>query len=236
MQRDLDQFVAMMKAKGGDNLLAIVLYGSAATHEYSEKYSDINLLCVFEKLDAPSLAAIAPAMQWWERHGRAALVITRDELVRSADVFAIELLDMKNRHRILHGQDVLSSIEVPLNMHRVQVERELRMALIRLRQRYLAEALDRRGLLRLLVSSSSSITTLLRHTLITLGHTPPENRHEVITAVGQVLETGISSLRAVLRVRRGELAEGEVDPPELFRGYVEELAALVDKVDRRLAA
>ena len=37
------------------------------------------------------------------------MLITRDELERSADVFSIELLDMKNRHRVLLGVDLVAS-------------------------------------------------------------------------------------------------------------------------------
>ncbi|HWR35421.1 MAG TPA: hypothetical protein VN622_06070 [Clostridia bacterium] len=236
VQRTIDEFVSMMKTKAGENLLSMIVYGSAATNEYSEKYSDVNILCVLARLDGEDLRNIASAMQWWERHGRAALVLSLDELTRSADVFAIELLDIKEHHRILYGQDVVAGIEVPLTLHRIQVERELRMALIRLRQRFLSGAHDRRALVQLLIASSSTFNTLLRHALIALGHTPPQNRHEVADAIQTVLASDMSPLRTVLDVRDGKITERNLDPEKVFGSYLDALSAIVDKVDRQLSA
>jgi hypothetical protein len=234
-QRDVEQFVEMMKAKAAENLVCIVLYGSAATAEYSAEYSDVNLLCVLNRLEADDLAAIAGAMQWWEKRGRAALVMTLEELTRSADVFAIEMLDIKARNKILHGTDVISGIEVPLSMHRVQVERELRTALIRLRQRYLSGARGRE-LAKLLVASSSTFNTLLRHALIVLGHQPPEGRKAVADAAAAVFGTDVSSIHTVLDIREGKTGESDIAVEEVFKGYLSSLAAITDKVDRQLSA
>jgi hypothetical protein len=235
-QKSIDEFVKMMQAKAGENLLSIVLYGSSVTSEYSSEYSDVNLLCILTTLTATDLAAIAPAMQWWEKQTRPALVLTLDELTRSADVFAIEMLDIQARHRVLHGEDVVTGIPVPLDLHRIQVERELRMALIRLRQRYLSGASDRRTIMQLLLASSSTFNTLLRHALIALGQTAPQNRREVADAVENAFSVDMSSLRSVLDVREGKVRERDVDPHALFTGYLSSLSLIVDKVDRQLSA
>jgi len=62
---------------------------------------------------------------------------TKDELRDAANVFAIEILDMKHGRRILYGADVVADIEVPMNLHRVQIEHDLRTMLLKLRQHYL---------------------------------------------------------------------------------------------------
>lgn len=232
----VNEFVAMMKANGGENLLSIVMYGSAVKSDFSSRYSDVNLLCVFTRLNAETLGRIATAMQWWERHGRAALVLTRDELTRSADVFPIEMMDIKEHHKVLHGTDVVSGIEVPLRLHRVQVERELRMALIRLRQKFLAAKQDRGALIKLLVGSSSTFHTLLRHAMIALGHPAPEKREELADSVEKTGGADLSPLRTVLAIRDGKIKEKEVNPQLLFEGYLASLSAVIDKVDRQLAA
>jgi len=58
-------------------------------------------------------------------------------LRHSADVFAIELLDMKQHRRMLLGEDFFDSVDVPMTLHRLQVERGLRTGVIRLRQAFL---------------------------------------------------------------------------------------------------
>lgn len=235
-QKSIDEFLKMMQAKAGENLLSIVLYGSSVTEEYSSEYSNVNLLCILKTLTAADLAAISPAMQWWEKQSRPALVFTLDELTRSADVFAIEMVDIQARHRVLYGVDVVSGIPIPLTLHRIQVERELRMALIRLRQRYLSGARDRRTLLQLLLASSSTFNTLLRHALIALGQVAPQHRREVADAVEKIFAADMSSLRSILDVREGKVREREVDPHALFTGYLSSLSVIVDKVDRQLSA
>ena len=52
-------------------------------------------------------------------------------------MFAIELLDIQATHQTLSGDDVVSAHHVPMNLHRVEVEHELRTTLLRLRQHLL---------------------------------------------------------------------------------------------------
>ena len=70
--------------------------------------------------------------------------------------------------------------------------------------------------MRLIVASSSSFHTLLRHALIALGHTPPEGRRDVAKAVETVLGADVSPLHTVLSIREGKTEESKVDPEESF--------------------
>ena len=91
------------------------------------------------------------------------------ELQHSADIFAIELRDLKVAHRILLGEDVIASLHVPMDLHRLHVERELRNNTLRLRQHYLMHPADSRKTLELMTSSISTFAALFRHALIALG-------------------------------------------------------------------
>ena len=57
-------------------------------------------------------------------------------------MFAIKLLDITRHHRLLFGTDFFADFEVPLRLHRLQVERELRVDWLRLRQAILAAPLS----------------------------------------------------------------------------------------------
>ena len=177
----LNELVGKLKAAAGANLKSVILYGSAATEEFHAKHSDLNLLCIVEQADATRLEAIHGAVEWWIRRGqRAPLVFTLDEFRGSADVFAIELLDMKSRHRVLHGENVLADLQVPLQFHSIQVERELRTNWLRLRQAILAAPQKPKAYLEIMTASFSSFTALFRHALIALGEAAPETRREAI--------------------------------------------------------
>ena len=96
--------------------------------------------------------------------------MTRDEIERSTDVFTIELLDMQQHHRVVFGEDVLQGLSIPANLHRVQVEYELREKLALLRQHLLLAAGNDSRMWDLLLRSVSSFATLFRHALIVLAH------------------------------------------------------------------
>jgi hypothetical protein len=107
--------------------------------EFQSRHSDLNIVCIVKRAAAADLEALHGVTEWWIRQGHPApLVFTYEELQRSADVFSIELFDMKNRHRMLYGEDFFARLEVPLHLHRLQVERELRTDWLRLRQAILA--------------------------------------------------------------------------------------------------
>jgi len=153
-QQQINDFVTRLQQAAGANLESVILYGSAATAEFVAEFSDVNLLCILGETSFPALAKVAPVMEWWNKKKHPTpLVMTLGELSRSADVFAIELLDMHEHHRVLFGNDALNGLTVPLHLHRAQVEYELREKLILLRQRLLLAAGDKSKLWDLLLSS-----------------------------------------------------------------------------------
>ncbi len=46
----LQELVKRMKAACGQELVSMVLYGSAAAGDYHEKHSDLNVLCVLKQI------------------------------------------------------------------------------------------------------------------------------------------------------------------------------------------
>jgi len=231
----LNDFVRAMKDAAGQNLLSIVLYGSAAAQDFSSAHSDLNLLVVLQGLGPAELEKAAPVLRWWTEQGQpSALVFSLEELRSSADVFAIELLDIQQRHEILFGSDNVSDIEVPLKFHRVQIERELRTAIIRLRQQYVTAARKREALLDLMVDSTSTFNTLFRHTFIAMGELPPRDRKDVLNRLETALRVDVTPFRTLVDLREGKLSKRDVDVDQTFSGYLHALYAAAEEVDRLL--
>lgn len=237
MEKDLAQLVTKLKEASGPNLKAVVLYGSAVTGEFHPKHSDLNVLGVLERLNATELEKLNSAAAWWVRKGHPApLVFSLRELHQFADIFAIELVDIKANHRVLHGGDVVAGLEVPMSLHSAQVERELSASLIRLRRGYLVGGRDRKALLRLMTASVSAFATLFRHALITLGESPPERKRDVFERLAILLGFEAGPFQAVLDVREGKRGARDLDLQATFRAYLEGVARVVSEMDRRLAA
>jgi len=235
MEKPLNELVEKLKGAAGANLKAVVLYGSAASGEFHPKHSDLNVLCVVEKSGAGELAELNPASVWWTRKGHPApLVFTPEGLQRSADVFAIELLDLKASHRMLFGEDIFGALEVPMSLHRVEVERELRVSLLRLRQSYLAAPAKPKRLLQLMTSSVSTFLALFRHALIALGEQAPQPKRDALDRLAALLGFNAAAFHAILDVREGRRREKEVDAQMVFREYLEGVTRVTDEVDRRI--
>lgn len=233
----LDEFVQRLKAAAADNLKAVILYGSAATEEFHAKHSDLNILCVVNHTDAARLEALHSAVEWWIRRGqRPPLVFTLDELRRSADIFTIELMDMKSRHRILYGENVLTEISVPLHNHSIQVERELRTDWLRLRQAILAAPKKSKVYVELMVSSFSAFAALFRHALIALGEPPAETKHEAIDRIAQFAGADPAAFHTILGVREGKLNERKIDGEKTLNQYFAFVEAVTEKFARQLEA
>ena len=233
----LDELVQKLKAAAADNLKAVILYGSAATEEFHSKHSDLNILCLVDQADAAHLEALHGPVEWWIRRGqRPPLVFTLDELRRSADIFTIELLDMKSRHRILYGENVLAEISVPLHYHSIQVERELRTDWLRLRQAILAAPKKPKVYLELMVSSFSAFAALFRHALIALGEAPAETKREAIDRIAQFAGADPAGFQAILSLREGKLSGRDINIEKTLNQYFSFVEAVTEKFDRQLDA
>ena len=175
MEAKLTELVSRLKEAAGKNLESVILYGSAARGEFHAGASDLNVLCTLVQIDVNEMQRLAPAVRWWiqEMKEPAPLFFLTEELQRSTDVFAIESLDLKRSHRVLFGRDVAADLQIPMNLHRLQLEHDLRLLLMRLRQHLLHAGRNELELLTVLKRSISSAVTLLRHTLMAFDEEPP---------------------------------------------------------------
>jgi predicted nucleotidyltransferase len=235
MEVKLTELVDRLKAALHDNLKTVVLYGSAVTGEFRAGHSDLNVLCVVDRADAALLEHAHGVADWWMRQGNLApLIFTVDELRHSADVFAIELLDMKLHHRILYGTDFLDDFEVPLHLHRLQVERELRTAWLRLRQAILAAPLSNKVHVDIMLKSVSPFCALFRHALLALGHDMPATKRETVNAIASLTGANPTAFQTILDLREGKRKKSEIDVEVSLNAYLELVEVVTNEVDRRL--
>jgi hypothetical protein len=157
-----------------------------------------------------------------------------EELQRSADVFAIELLDMKSHHQILFGRNFLADISVPLHYHAIQVERELRTDWLRLRQAVLAAPKKPKIYLGLMTSSLSVFTALFRHALIAMGEAPAGSKREAIGRIGQFANADPVGFISILDFREGKREAQEIDVQKLLNQYSKFVEVVTDRFDRWL--
>jgi predicted nucleotidyltransferase len=237
MEAKLTELVTRLKAAAEANLKSVVLYGSAVTAEFRAGHSDLNILCIVERAASEDLERLHEASEWWVRQGNPPpLLFTLDELRKSADVFAIELLDITQHHRLLLGTDFFANFEVPLHLHRLQVERELRADWLRLRQAILAAPLSYKAHLGIMSQSVSIFCALFRHAVWALGQPMPASKREAVAAVAALTGADPSAFHALLDVREGKRKPRQIDVEASLHAYLEFVEVVTSEVDRRLDA
>jgi len=194
-------------------LESVVLYGSAARGDFHEGHSDLNILCTLRALTVKQLAEVSPAARWWTSAEKqpSPLFFTAEELRHAADVFAIELMDIKKSHKVLFGTDVVADIVVPMNLHRIQVEHELRTLLLKLRQQYVQTPSDTKTLEAVLAKSHSGVVTLIRHSLIALQKTPASSVRELFPEIAAVTGASPKALAVGLELREKGTLGGDLN-------------------------
>src|SRR5581483_10159338 len=145
--------------------------------------SNLNILCLVRDSSFSALQPLVPVAKWWAGQKQPPfLVMTRRELERSTDVFIIELLDMQQHHRVLFGEDVLRELEIPMQLHRLQVEYELREKL-----------------------------TLFRHTVLALGDSAPYGNREAIAKLSERLGFEFAAVRQLMDLREKQIERRNVN-------------------------
>jgi len=228
----LSEFVEKVRTGAGGNLVSVILYGSAAKGEFHPQYSDLNLLCVLGDTSFMSLAKIAGAIEWWRgKKHHPPLVMTAQELKTSADVFAIEFVDMKQRYRVLYGDDGLRNLDVPLTLHRAQLEYELREKLFLLRQHILSAGNGDKQLWEVMLHSLSSFTTLFRHVLLEMGEEGRKHSREAVVELSERLNFDSSAFVQLMDVRAQKLDRKQLRAAEVAGRYLEVIGKVVAAVD-----
>jgi predicted nucleotidyltransferase len=235
-ERKIAEFVSRMQGAAGTNLRSVVLYGSAASGEFDSHFSDINVLCLLGDASLPSLVSLAHVVRWWQKQARATpLFMTIEDLGRSADVFSIELLDLKSNYRMVYGQDdPVASLDIPMHLHRVQLEYELREKLVFIRRQLMLAAGDGKRTWNLLRSSLPAYATFFRHALIARGEGAPRSKRESFQALGAALGFDPSPFYVVLDVRERKRDLRDMDVGKIANEYLAAVEKVTSAVDRML--
>ena len=141
VERSLETFVEDAKQAFGDDLVSIVLFGSAAAGELRAT-SDVNLLLVLKRFDQACAdrlrAPMRLAMAAVQMH---AMFLLETEVAAAVDDFAVKFADILTRNRLLFGVDPFINLHVSRDALLRRVKQVLLNLQLRLRERYIALSL-----------------------------------------------------------------------------------------------
>lgn len=226
-----DTLTQKLKETLGTTLRSVLLYGSAAAGDHAGKHSDYNILVVTSEMSLQTLQALAPIASQWDREGNPApLLFTAERLQQSADVFPIELLDMKECHKILFGEDVLASIDVQTDNLRLEIEHELRGKLIQLRQQFLLTKGKSGRVKTLMIDSLGTFLVLFRAALRLFQEDIPATKMDALHALSTHIEFDATVFEQLDAMKR-QKGTNDIDEIQLFGNYLKTIESVVDAVD-----
>lgn len=230
-----EQLVDQLKQARLEALRSVVLYGSAAAGDFVPKTSNYNVLVVVDRLGLAELDTLSKLALRWAREGnRPPLLFTPAELQRSADSFPIELLDIRQSHRVLYGEDPTVNVNADRAHLRLQLERELKEKLLALREGYLLAAGRPRPILRLLTSSVAGLLVLFRAALRLFQEDVPAGKLDALRLLAERIPfdpqpfVEVDDLKHRRRRARGVAASA------LFESCLKTVEEVVEAIERDL--
>ena len=233
MDKNLTSFVEQIKKALGNNLKSFIVYGSAATGELY-KDSDYNTLIVMEVIDAKTLKTLSKPVDAWVKMGQPIpMIFTMDSMKASQDVFPVEFFDIRENHIVLFGEDVFKGMEISTDNLRLEIERELKSKLIRLRQSFILTGGNTKKVKLLLVRSISTFIALLKGCIRLYGNTAPSKKTDIIDSAPGELKLDKDLFKKVLSMKEGKSDIGSNEIEAVFSGYMSEIERISDIIDKK---
>jgi len=228
----VDDFARRIQAALGENMVSVVLFGSAARGTHVEGRSDFNVLLIVKDASVTALRSVVPAVAEWTRAGEPPPLIFSDaEWRASADVFPIEIEDIREAHRVLAGRDPLGDVVTKRGDLRFELEHEVRGKVLRLRTEYAAAAGDGKALGRLLVHSAGTFFVLFRAVLRLTGGVPPAGHDALVRETAAAAGLDASVFDWVLAALDGKNPPALAPFDPVAGRYVDAMEKLADFID-----
>ena len=142
----------------GTRLLSLVAYGPP------DHPDGAHTLALVDRLDFQDLTACAPRTSDWRRAGAAVpLLLSREEFLRTLDVFPVEYGSIIANHQLVAGQNVLATMHVAEADRRRGCELQTKSHLIHLREGYVETGGDPGRVARLLAASAPGLRALMEN-------------------------------------------------------------------------
>ncbi len=222
---DFLDFVRIVRQESPVQLESIHVVGSVLTPDYQADRSDINSLFVVREAGVSFLDFLVGLGKRFRRRQVAPpLIMTKQYISRSLDVFPVEFYTLREIHYTLHGNDLLKNLEIDAGFLRLQCERELKAKLLWLGQIYLQTLADKEDLSRKLCAAITGCIPVFRAILHLAGGKVSLSAQQTVVALELLLEIDTGIFQTLLQMKKTK--KMFVGMEELRSGYIQLHTAL----------
>ncbi len=217
----------------GDDLISVILYGSAAGDDYNPGKSDLNFLIVLSEEIIDHLdKAIQTVSRWQKKNVAIPLFMTKAYIESSLDSYPLEFLNMRRRYILVYGEDVLKDISIESDHVRLQCEREIKGKLLLLREGFLQTEGKKRRIKELISASITAFISIFSGILYLRDMEIPETRRGILQAVAKEIPFDVDIFTGCMDVKEGKKEYSSTEINRLFKSYLSEIRKLWEFVDK----
>jgi predicted nucleotidyltransferase len=216
----------------GNDLISVILYGSAVTEEYIHKKSDLNFLIVLSEEGIEQLHLVYDLVaKWRKKRVGTPLFLTKAYIESSLDTFPIEFLNIKRNYKLVFGEDILEGLSFEKESIRMQCERELKGKLLLLRERYVETRGKSIALKNLIANTLPDFIFIFKGLLYLLDREVPATKHETVSTLAKAFDLDQGLFLSLLQIKEGTLKPSVKEIDALFRKYLKEIRTLAILID-----
>lgn len=234
-QQLLRSYVRELVKVFGNQLEAVLLYGSAVRGEFLPGRSNVNVLLFMTSYEVPVLKKYAGLHKRWGKEQIVVpLFLTAADLQSAAAVFPLEYQDIHDCHRLLWGRDPFVGFKVDTRHLASEVLQGMRGNLLRVRQRLVEGGITEEAMTILLPLSITALLPVLRGAQRLWSRPVLSQGEPLLKDFEAHLQIDLTGLREALLLKRGGISPGPKEVPRLMDRYLAGLERLVRAVEQKV--
>ncbi len=221
----MDRFVEIIKGHFQDRLISMGLHNIGVTSFLNKN----GIFIVLDNVNAEDLHNVKRAYLRYKKKYSTPIVASRSFFEDAADVFCMEMMELKENSEILYGENIFSNINVSERALRVQIEYELRSKLLSLRGAFIDLPLQKKIIDDLTYRSMYNMLLILRNLLRLKGTVVNDNT--LIDVFEEKFNIKLDAFKYLSDA--GDLKFEKLFP--MFKKYLDEVKKLVEISDKVLS-
>ena len=216
----------------GEDLVSIILYGSATGQDFRSGKSDINFMIVLTEDGIEQLDHAFGVVKKWRKIGVAVPLFLTEEYVKgSLDVFPIEYLNFQHNHVPVFGKEILKDLEFNPEFLRLQCEREIKAKLLLLREAFIETSGKGKALKGVIGQALPALIAVFKALLYLKEVSLPGERREIVRATADMFDIDPGVFEGLLHIKEGKSKISDEESIKLFKSCLKEMRKLSKMVD-----
>lgn len=216
------------RATLGENLASFLLYGSAVRGNMIPGRSDINVLIILQRSTPEAHRVLAEQLR--QTPQVTPFVLSRWELPRTRQVFAMKFMSISRNYKVLYGEDPLADFAPPREVLLFLCEQSLRNLRLRLKHAYMRNINTPERYGQTLVRTITALFIALAEVLRCSGIQVPEDFNSRPDFIARNLGVDAAVLQALFTLRTDAHKLSADEAFELHSNVFHLLSVSIDKV------